>query len=99
MGKDTRDNRERLINLCLGNGLKLNNTFFQQEAEEKVTYRPLSVGRKEKITEETHDQIDYIMSRERDNIRISNCRTDTRAKIESRRYPLIAELPVQFATL
>ena len=57
------------------------------------------MGRKEKIAEETHDQIDYIMSRERDKIRISNCRTDTRAKIESRHYPLIAELQVQFTTL
>ena len=45
MTKETEDNRERLITFCLENGLKLTNTLFEKETREKVTYRPIGVGK------------------------------------------------------
>ena len=46
MGDGAIDNRERLIKLCIENGLKIASTRFQKPQkpiEEKVTYKPLGL--------------------------------------------------------
>ena len=97
MGRGTKDNRERLIRFCTENGLKLSSTFFDKKMEEKVTYRPIKVGKKEPITARTHDQIDYFICRKKDNISMKDCKSDCRSKMETRHYPLMATLQVQFS--
>ena len=69
MAPDTRDNRERLIKLCLENGLKLMNTMFKKPVEQLATHKPLYTKDDTPIAHETHDQIDYIMMRDKDKMR------------------------------
>ena len=77
MGIETTDNRDRMFKFCLEHGLKLTNAMFEKPIEQRVTYRPTKVRPDAPITSRTHEQIDYIMIREEDNICITDCATDT----------------------
>ncbi len=96
MGDGARDNRERLIRLCLENGLAVTSTRFPKPVENKATYKPLGVKRNQEIRERTHEQLDYVISRKEDNITVTDCHTDTKSRLDSNHYPLIATLKVQF---
>ena len=99
MNTKTIDNRERLIKLCLENGLKLANAMFEKPIEQRITYKPISTREDAPICSRTHDQIDYIMIRESDKITISDCTSDTYSMIESKHYPLLATMKVKFRKL
>ena len=71
-------------------------TIFQKPVEEKVTYKPLGVKRNQEITERTHEQLDYLLCRKEDNVTVKDCYTDTRTRLDSNHYPIIATLQVQF---
>lgn len=95
MGKDTKDKRDRIIKFCTKNGLQIKSTYFEKKAEEKATYRPIEVGRKEKTTVRTRDQIDYVIVRTKDKAQIMDCKSDCKAKLETSHYPLLATIQVQ----
>ena len=44
---------------------------------QRVAYRPLKIKPSQPITESTHEQLDYIMARDNDNLNFKDCTTDT----------------------
>ena len=74
----TKDNRDRFIEWCIENGLKLENTMFEKPIEKLATYKPPGISYGAKISVNTHWQTDYIATA-KGNIRITNCETDTKA--------------------
>ena len=95
MGDEAIDDRERFINMCLENGLKIASTRFQKPTEEKVTYKQLGVTRSAEITSRTHEQLDYFICRKHDNVTITDCFTDVYSKLDSNHYPMIATMKLQ----
>ena len=89
------NNRNRLINLCLENDLKIENTMFPKPVNKLATYLPLGISKTANISANTHWQIDYIMTR-RDNIRSEDCETDTKAQLQSDHYPVMAQMKIKF---
>ena len=91
----TINNRYRLIKLCLENDLKIDNAMFPKPANKLAPYLPLGVSKTASISANTHWQIDFIMTR-RDNIRIEDCETDTKAQLQSDHYPVMAQMKIKF---
>ena len=95
MSAATESNRNHLIRFCLRNGLQLSNTFFEKPTNKLVTFRPREIEEWRDITENTHEQIDYVISK-KGHIRITNCETDTAALLRSDHYPLMASYRMKF---
>ena len=69
--------------------------MFEKPESKLATYLPLGISKSAKISANTHWQIDYIMTR-RNNIRIEDCETDTKAQLQSDHYPVIAQMKIKF---
>ena len=67
--------------------------------EENVTCKPLGVKKSAEITSRTHEQLDYLICRKEDNVTITDCFTDIRARLDSNHYPMIATMKLQFNNL
>ena len=50
----TINNRNRLINFCIENELKIENAMFSKTADKLATYLPLGVSQTAKTTANTH---------------------------------------------
>ena len=59
------DNRERLIELCLEDDLQIVNTMFNKPANKLATHTPLEVPKWEKIDQDKHQQLDYILTQKK----------------------------------
>ena len=42
------------------------NTMFPKENKQLATYRPMKASKTEEITNRTHEQLDYTMTRDKD---------------------------------
>ena len=92
----TDENRRLLLNFCIENGIKLTNTTFNKNPKKLITYRPLGVDKDAPISEETHEQIDYIMTKQEPAATITDCETDTNITINTDHYPMLAKTSVKF---
>ena len=95
MGESAQDNRQRMINWCLEHGFKLDNTRFPKNVDNLATFRPPSCKPSQKISKDEHEQTDYIMTQQ-GNVRITDCETDTKSRLLTDHYPVIAEIKIVF---
>ena len=95
MNTDVRENRDKLIECCIDNGMRLANTMFQKPIDKLVTYRPLITKKHENITANNHDQSDYIIT-QKSCLTITDCETDTKSILLSDHFPIIAEMNIKF---
>ena len=63
LSSGTEANRGHLIRFCLRNGLHLSNTFFQKTVDKLAMYKPKDTKDLAPVSENTHEQIDYIISK------------------------------------
>ena len=94
-GKGALDNKERLTNTCMEQGLKLINTGFDKPIEQRATYRPLKVKPSLPISDAAREQLDHVMARDQGNLRFKDCFTDTNEYLDSHHYPILAMLQIQ----
>ena len=98
MREDVKDNRDRLIEFCISNELKLDNTMFQKPLERLATYRPIGVSSAERISANRHEQRDFIITA-KNNLKVMNCETDTKIELDTDHYPIVAEIATKFRAL
>ena len=91
----TRDNRNRLLEFCYENGLKLENTMFKKPTNKIVTFKPMEVPTHAPISQYRHWQTDYIMTK-KTNIKVTDCETDTKSFLRSDHYPIVAKVGIKF---
>ena len=92
----TEENRRLLLNFCIENEMKLMNTTFTKPKEKLISYRPIGINKDAPITDEAHEQIDYIITKRKTEARIVDCETDTNMEINTDHYPMIAKMNMKF---
>ena len=94
---EMRENRDLLTELCITNELRVTNTMYRKPLHKIATYRIKKeiTTETEHIAENTHEQIDYIITTRRWRNAITNVETDTKANINTDHYPVIADVTVR----
>ena len=99
---DTADNRQRLLEFCETNNIKLANTLFPKPACKLVTYREIGIQhgppwiRKDAEADfgkrYRYECLDYILVPQRWRNAIQNLESDVMANINTDHYPLICTI-------
>ena len=91
------ENRELLVQFTLANELRIINSMFKKHIGKLATYRidKTTDIEEEILTNEKHAQIDFILTEHRWRNIIINAETQTRANINTDRYPLIFETRIK----
>ena len=86
-----KENRDLMIEFCMTNDMRIVNTMYKTRQDNTATYGRVGIDIAQEINKDTHEQIDYIVTPKRWRNAVTNAESDTKANIDSDRYPVIAK--------